>query len=104
MNLIEAYQVLANEPGPKRHLIIEPSITQYAYKTKPTVSYRVHLWIDAGPDRLPFQFCEESPSLDVVVERALAAFRTYRDKSLPHTTKELVRVSAAVAELSGTPA
>lgn len=102
MNLIEAYQALANEPGPKRNIVIEPNITHYAWQTRPSVAYRVYLWTDAGPNRLPFHFCEQSPSLDVVVERALAAFRTYRDESLPHTAPELVRVSAAVAELSGT--
>lgn len=99
MNLVEAYQLLAHEPGPKRHLIIEPSITQYAYKTKPTVSYRVHLWTDSGPDQLPFQFCEESPSLDVVVERALAAFRAHRTDTIAAVSPELVRVSNAIDQL-----
>lgn len=99
MNLVEAYQVLAHEPGPKRNLIIEPSITQYAYKTKPTVGYCVHLWIDAGPDQLPFQFCEESPSLDVVVERALAAFRQWRADTIAAVSPELVRVSNAIDQL-----
>lgn len=99
MNLVEAYQVLAHEPGPKRNLIIEPSITHYAWQTQPSVAYRVHLWSDAGPDRLQFQFCDESRSLDVVVERALAAFRQWRADTIAAVSPELVRVSNAIDQL-----
>lgn len=98
MNLIEAFQVLANEPGPKRSVIIESRITQYAWQTRPGVAYRVQIRI--GSDGGPLRCCnEESPSLDVVVERALAAFRQWRADTIAAVSPELVRVSNAIDQL-----
>jgi hypothetical protein len=94
MTLLESYTALDSACGPEVNILIEPTIKRYSFERHPSLSYRIHLWLDRGLS-MAFHFCREGTDLEALTQEAIDSWTTWRAPNVARISRELHETAAA---------